>query len=244
MMQVFIYNDAHSLGRGAAKIVSEAVMANPSLKLGFPTGSTPIGMYAELVQLHQRGRLSFNSAWAFNLDEYVGLAATSSQSYNHFMASNLFNHVDLPLEHRFIPDGMAASPEDEANRYDTLLAEHGPLDLLILGIGTNGHIGFNEPGSAWDSPCRVVDLSEETITANARFFTEEGEQVPKQAITMGMAAILSAKRILLLAMGSSKAACIRGALQEPPTLELPASALQGHSNLTVLLDKEAAAMLR
>jgi len=242
-MQIHVFDDAATLGHEAALIVSAALQANPHLKLGLPTGSTPLGMYAELARLHREEGLSFAKALAFNLDEYVGLTPSSPQSYSFFMEDNLFRHIDLPAENRHIPTGISDDPEAEAARYDALLAANAPLDLLILGIGTNGHVGFNEPGSPWDSPCRVVALSEETIVANARFFTGEGETVPSQAITMGMAAILNAKQILLLATGSSKAQCIDAALKGEPTVEVPASALQNHPNLIVLLDKAAASLL-
>ena len=242
-MQMRFFDDAESLACAAAQIVSTVLRENPQAKLGLPTGSTPLGLYAELARLHAEENLSFAEATAFNLDEYVGLSATSPQSYQYFMEENLFKHIDLPLESRYIPSGTAEDPVAEAARYEALLAEHGPLDLLILGIGTNGHIGFNEPGSSWDSICRVVDLAEETISSNARFFTGEGETVPSKAITMGITNIMSAKKIILMAMGKSKAECIKAALSYEPTEAIPASVLQKHENLVVLLDDDAADLL-
>ena len=239
-MQVYVYDNYEALSIAAAKIVAEALKQNPALKLGFSTGSTPLGLYAELVRLHKSEGLSFSKAFGFNLDEYLGLPACDEQSYHFFMQEQLYRHIDIPPENSFIPDATAKDPTAEAARYEGLISAHGGIDLQILGVGTNGHIGFNEPGSPWDSPCRVADLAYDTLVANARFFDNDMEKVPKQAITMGIATILAAKRIIFMASGQAKAEIIGKILKGEQTLNIPATALQNHPDVALLLDKAAA----
>lgn len=207
--------------------------------LGLATGGTPVGMYQELVRRYQTGEISFRNVRTFNLDEYVGLPADHPQSYRSFMRTHLFDHVDVDAENTYIPDGMASDPEAEARRYDRLLTEYGPIDAQVLGIGTNGHIGFNEPGTPFESRTHVIELAQATRESNARFF-DSIDEVPRYAITVGIANILEAKAILLLARGANKAEALRRAFTEAPTPSVPASALQRHPNVTVIADREAA----
>ncbi|MCL2497911.1 MAG: glucosamine-6-phosphate deaminase [Symbiobacteriaceae bacterium] len=243
-MNLHIYENDTALARGAAGMVADALRSNPTLKLGLPTGSTPLGLYSQLIHLHHTEALSFAQASFFNLDEYVGLPRNHPQSFNTYMHRYLYNFVDANEERIYIPRGWAEDPAEATQEYATLLAQHQPLDLLVLGIGTNGHIGFCEPGTPWDKICCLVELLPETREANARHFAEESQEVPRLAITMGIAAMRQARQVMLLAMGSDKAEIIRQALQEPQTVDLPASALQFHTNFQVLLDQKAAALLQ
>jgi len=241
-MRIHIFNDPLELAAAAAHEVACAIRVQPLLRLGLPTGSTPIPLYAHLVQLHREEGLSFQQVTAFNLDEYLGLAPDDPNSYSYFMAEHLFRHIDIPLANTHIPHGLAADPHAEAARYDQLLQE--PLDILLLGINAlNGHIGFNEPGSPWDSPCRVVELTPETRESNAPHFPGGLAQTPTQAITMGIAAIMQSRRVFLMATGTGKAEIIQKALHGPQVLALPGSALQSHPQLEVYLDKAAASLL-
>lgn len=242
-MQIHIYKSYFQLSQAAAWIIATALRAKPAMKLGLATGSTPLGLYAELVRLHNQEHLSFAEASSFNLDEYVGLPADSSQSYRSYMQRLLFAHIDMPAERCFIPDSDAADPAAEAARYAAALRQVSPLDIQVLGIGLNGHIGFNEPGSAWDSRTRVLDLAESTREANARFFDGSIDSVPRRAITMGIADIMEARQVLLLARGADKAEIIAAALSGPRSEQVPASVLQEHNDLIVLLDEEASRSL-
>ncbi len=205
--------------------------------LGLATGSTPILLYRQLVEFHRQG-LSFRHVTTINLDEYVGLAADHPQSYRHFMDEHLFQHLDIPKDQTFVPDGMAADLDRECVRYDAILEAH-PIDLQILGIGHNGHIGFNEPNLSLKARTHVIDLTDDTIRANARFFADPAA-VPTRAITMGMQSILQAKAIILMAFGAEKAAIVKQALSGEVSTEVPASFLQMHPNVTFVLDNGAA----
>lgn len=209
--------------------------------LGLATGSTPVGLYRQLVDFHHQG-LSFAHATTINLDEYVGLAPDHPQSYHRFMFDHLFSHIDIPLNHTHMPNGMAENLSAECERYDAILDTH-PTDLQILGIGRNGHIGFNEPDLSLKTRTHVIDLTEDTIRANARFFTDAGH-VPTRAITMGIQSILRAKTIILLAFGRDKADSVERALSGEVSTEVPASFLQMHPDVTFVLDAEAASGLR
>ena len=192
--------------------------------------------------MHREEGLSFKSARTFNLDEYVGVGKDHPQSYARYMYERLFRHVDIDHSRTHIPDGLCADPQEAAARYEELLAAFGPVGAQVLGIGANGHIGFNEPGTPFDSRTHVVELTEETRRANARFFRSIDE-VPRLAITMGIANILEASSILLLAKGRAKREALRRAFTEPPTPEVPASALQAHRDVTLLVDREAGEVL-
>ena len=232
------------LGREAARMVANAVRRNPALRLGLATGSTMLAMYQELVRLHQRERLDFSKVITFNLDEYLGLSSNHPQSFHKFMQENFFAHVDVDPSNIHIPDGsIKGNYEQYCASYEEAIRNAGGIDLQILGIGRNGHVGFNEPTSSLGSRTRLKVLSKETIQDNRKFFASERE-IPQCAITMGIGTILESKRILLLATGSSKAAAIAKAIEGPLTASVTASALQLHSDVTFIIDREAGAELR
>lgn len=219
--------------------IAEVIRAKPTCVLGLATGSTPIPVYQELIRMHKEEGLSFSRVTTFNLDEYVGLPATHDQSYRYFMEQQLFNHIDIKPENIHFPNGMASNLDEECKRYEHDLRTHGPVDIWLLGIGNNGHIAFNEPGSPEDSRTRRVALTESTIQANARFFGNDPAKVPKYALSSGIATIMSAREIVLLATGSAKACAVHRALNESPSTAVPASLLQHHQNTTFFIDQEA-----
>ena len=210
-------------------------MDNGAKTLGLATGSTPVEFYNQIV----KSDLDFSDMTSVNLDEYVGLDGSDEQSYRYFMSKHLFN--EKPFKENFLPNGKAADLEAETKAYDQIIAEH-PIDFQILGIGQNGHIGFNEPGTSFEETTHVVDLQESTIKANARFFENE-EDVPRQAISMGIASIMAAKSIVLMAYGESKAEAIKGMVEGEITEDMPASILQKHADVVVIADEAAAALL-
>ena len=210
-------------------------MDNGAKTLGLATGSTPVEFYNQIV----KSDLDFSDMTSVNLDEYVGLDGSDEQSYRYFMSKHLFNQK--PFKENFLPNGKAADLEAETKAYDQIIAEH-PIDFQILGIGQNGHIGFNEPGTSFEETTHVVDLQESTIKANARFFENE-EDVPRQAISMGIASIMAAKSIVLMAYGESKAEAIKGMVEGEITEDMPASILQKHADVVVIADEAAAALL-
>ncbi|MCS4488284.1 glucosamine-6-phosphate deaminase [Streptococcus sciuri] len=233
-MHIVTVADAKEGGKKAFELLRDS-MKKGSRTLGLATGSTPLTFYQEIV----KSDLDFSQMISLNLDEYVGLSASHPQSYAYFMEEHLFKAK--PFKAHYLPNGLAEDLSAEAKRYDELLATH-PIDFQILGIGRNGHIGFNEPGTPFDETTHVVDLTESTIEANSRFF--DNEEVPKQAISMGIASIIAAKQIVLMAYGKDKAEAIRGLVEGKQTLELPASSLKGHPHLYLVLDKEAASLLK
>lgn len=237
-----LHSDEDFVQTGASLIVS-LLQSNPKAVLGLATGSSPVGMYTRLIELHRKGLVSFSKATSFNLDEYIGLPAEHPQSYRSFMNEHLFNHIDIEPGQTHIPNGNAADMEAECLAYDKMLDDYGPVDLQILGIGSNGHIGFNEPDANLSSRTHVVDLLEDTREANARFF-DTLEDVPRQAITMGIGGIMKARQILLLARGAGKAEAIRNAVEGPITTQCPASLLQSHPNVIVLVDEGAGKWLK
>jgi glucosamine-6-phosphate deaminase len=232
------------IARAAARIVANSVRRNPSIRLGLATGSTTIGMYRELVRLHREESLDFSRVITFNLDEYLGLPGTHPQSFRFFMREHFFGHVDIPENHIHIPDGSIKGDYDRyCAAYEQVIRDVGGIDLQILGIGRNGHIGFNEPTSSLGSRTRLKVLTRETIEDNRKFF-EPGEEIPQCAITMGIGTILEAKRILLLASGQAKAAPIAQAIEGPVTASCTASALQHHPDVTFLIDQAAGEQLQ
>lgn len=237
MIEYTVYPDYFTLSNEAAKRVIRQVRHSKSSVLGLATGSTPIGLYARLIDQYRRGKFSLANVTTFNLDEYVGIPNDHAQSYHVFMENHLFNHVDIPAAQRHFP-GVHNSDV----QYDQMIAQAGGMDLQILGIGTNGHIGFNEPGSSFESRTREVELAESTIQDNARFFDDPGD-VPRRASTMGISTILKARHILLLASGVSKAAAVAAALRNKPSVDVPASCLQLHHSVHVMLDPAAAVKL-
>ena len=225
----------------AAKRYVELLKHKPNAVLGFATGSTPLRLYQELIRLYEKGELTFRQAISFNLDEYVGLDAQNPQSYRYFMNQNLFEQIDIPLEQTFVPDGMHCSAETAAE-YDAKIQAAGGIDLQLLGVGRNGHIGFNEPGTSFDSATHRVQLSRSTRESNARFFRSL-EEVPTEAVSMGIKTVMNARGILLFAQGEEKAEVVQKAVYGPVTEDVPASILQLHPFVELFLDPEAAKLL-
>jgi glucosamine-6-phosphate deaminase len=242
-MNILKFNSDEDFVQTGANLIASLLQSNPKAVLGLATGSSPVGVYAKLVEMHQKGLVSFSKASSFNLDEYVGLPVDHPQSYRSFMNEQLFNHIDIDPGQTHIPNGNAADMEAECRAYDKMLEENGPVDLQILGIGSNGHIGFNEPDANLSSKTHVVDLLEDTLEANARFF-DSLDDVPRQAVTMGIGDILKARQILLLVRGAGKAEAIRNAVEGPITTQCPASLLQIHPNVIVLVDEGAGKWLK
>jgi glucosamine-6-phosphate deaminase len=241
-MRVLVLPDYRTLSRTAAELVIEAVRSRPVVTLGLPTGSTPLGMYAELAARYRDEHLDFSHIRTFNLDEYFGLPQLHPMSYHSYMWQHFFRHVNAAPPNIHIPDGSpGVDADEECERYERLLAQAGRIDLLVAGIGANAHIAFNEPGSHFDSRTRVVDLTPETIGNAQKHFGSES--APSRAITIGIANILESRRVLLLASGDAKAEAVRRALRQPVSEAVPASALQLHDDVTVLLDEAAAAGL-
>ncbi|SEJ13846.1 glucosamine-6-phosphate deaminase [Cyclobacterium xiamenense] len=240
-MQVQIFQNKEALHRAVAERIIAEVKQNPQSVLGLSTGSSPIDTYANLVRDHQTQGTDYSRVRTFNLDEYVGLAGSHPQSYRYFMNEHLFHHLNIPMENTYVPSGIG-DLEKECEAYENEIKRQGGIDLQLLGIGTNGHIGFNEPGTPLDSRTHVTRLLQETITANARFFSTV-EEVPTEAVTMGIQTIMEARQIVLLAYGSKKAATIRDAVRRPVTENVPASVLQHHPDVALYLDEEAAALL-
>jgi glucosamine-6-phosphate deaminase len=229
------------MSAAAAAMVSDKLRAKPEVTFLLPTGTTPLGMYERLVALHRERDLSFARATFFNLDEYLGLPPDHPASYHVYMEENFYDLVDADPERVHVPDGSAPDPEAECERYEAAIREAGGVDLGVLGIGRNGHIGFNEPGAPFDSRTRVVRLTESTRRVNAEDF--EGNRAPEKAITVGMATIFEAREVVLLASGANKASAVAEALEGEISDAVPASMLRRHQNSTFLLDQEAAAAL-
>ena len=237
-MKIIIDNE-ENIARRAARRYVELLREKPDAILGGATGSTPLGLYAELARLCKAGEISFARARSFNLDEYVGLDGSHDQSYRYFMNENLFKHIDIDLANTRVPAGINTAIAAE---YDREIEAAGGIDLQLLGIGVDGHIGFNEPGTPWDSVTHVVELTENTREVNSRFFASLDE-VPTHAVTMGIKTVMNARSIILMAIGKSKAEIVRAFIQGPVTTEVPASILQLHPAVEVYLDPEAAALL-
>ncbi len=237
-MKIYVSDDYKGMSRKAANIVSAQVILNPACVLGLATGSTPIGMYQQLIDWYNKGDLDFSQVKSVNLDEYVGLAPTHDQSYRYFMQHNLFDHVNIDPANTNVPNGLASDPEAECQRYNEVIRSMGGIDVQVLGMGHNGHIGFNEPGQAFELETHVVDLTERTIEANARFFASKDE-VPKRAITMGIKSIMQARQILVVVSGEDKAEIVKKAFFGPVVPQVPASILQMHPNVVLCGDKAA-----
>lgn len=242
-MKIYQEKDYDALSRRAANLISAEVIRKPDCVLGLATGSSPVGTYRQLSAWNQKGDFSFKDVRTVNLDEYLGLPPTHDQSYRYFMQENLFDKIDIPFEHTHVPDGMAADPEQECRRYDELVRSLGYADLQLLGLGRNGHIGFNEPGDCFRKETHVVELTQNTIEANARFFENEAA-VPKKAITMGIGCIMAARRVLLVASGANKAEAVYRTVCGPITPQCPASILQLHNDVVIVGDEEALSMVR
>lgn len=241
-MRVVIESDADAVSRRAARFVADLVRRKPDCVLGLATGSTPLGIYRELIRMHQEEGLNFSQVTSFNLDEYVGLDSSHDQSYRYFMEENLFRHINIDRSKTHVPDGLATDLGEYCEQYEEMIREAGGIDLQVLGIGRDGHIAFNEPGSSLGSRTRLKSLTGETITDNARFFASE-DKVPRLAITMGVGTILESHQCLLLALGSSKAQAVQGTIEGPVTAQVTASALQLHRDVIAVIDEEAGAWL-
>ena len=237
-MRIYREKDYDAMSRRAASIIAAQVLSKPDCVLGLATGSTPVGAYRQLVRWHKRGDLSFKEVRSVNLDEYYGLAPTHDQSYRYFMQDNLFDHVDIVPGNTNVPNGLAGDAAAECARYERVVAALGYADLQLLGLGRNGHIGFNEPCADFPVATHLVDLTESTIEANARFFASAGD-VPRQALTMGVGTIMRARKILLVVSGADKADAVAKTVQGPVTPEVPASILQLHPDVTVVGDEAA-----
>lgn len=237
-MNLIKVKDYEEMSQKSCKMFVEVLKNIDQPVFGLATGSTPIGMYERLVKLHKEGEISFKDVTTFNLDEYIGLPADHPQSYHYFMEDILFKHVDISSENTHLPNGVAEDLEQECKDFEKLIEEAGGIDLQILGIGENGHIAFNEPGSKFDGKTAIVDLAQATLEANSRFF-DSIEDVPTQAITMGIGTIMKADKIILLASGSSKAEAMKQVVNGPVTEDVPATILQRHPNVTIIADEEA-----
>lgn len=237
-MKVIKTKDYEDMSRKAANIIAAQVIMKPDCVLGLATGSTPVGTYAHLIEGYKNGDLDFSNVSSVNLDEYKGLPAENDQSYRYFMNDNLFNHVNIDKNRTYVPDGMEENSEIACNKHDAIIQELGGIDLQLLGLGLNGHIGFNEPAEEFPKGTHCVDLTQSTIEANSRFFSSIDE-VPTQAYTMGIQSIMMAKKILIIANGANKADIIAKAFLGPVTPEVPASILQMHPDVTLVADEAA-----
>ena len=241
-MNIIRAKDYQDMSRKAANIISAQIIMKPDCVLGLATGSTPVGTYRQLIEWYEKGDLDFSRVSTVNLDEYRGLAHTDPQSYYYFMQENLFDHVNIDKTATHVPDGTNPDAADACVKHEQIIKSLGGIDLQLLGLGNNGHIGFNEPGAAFEKETHLVDLAESTIRANARFFTSIDE-VPKQAYTMGIRTIMQAKKILVVVSGESKADIVSRAFFGPVTPEVPASILQMHPDFTLVGDEEALSLI-
>ena len=237
-MRIYKAKDYEEMSRKAAGIVSAQIIMKPECVLGLATGSTPVGLYKQLIEWYRNGDLDFSGVRTVNLDEYKGMSRENDQSYYYFMHQNLFDHVNIPAGNTHLPDGMEPDSEKECRRYEELIQSMGSVDLQLLGIGHNGHIGFNEPADAFDKLVHCVNLTQSTIEANKRFFAS-AEEVPRQAYTMGIQTIMRSKKILIIANGEGKADIVRDAFFGPITPMVPASVLQLHNDVTLVADEAA-----
>ena len=241
-MRIIRAKDYKDMSRKAANIISAQVLIKPDCVLGLATGSTPIGAYQQLIEWYQKGDLDFSEVTTVNLDEYKGLPRDNEQSYYYFMHENLFRHVNIDLNRTYLPDGMEPDSEKACGDYNRIIAQVGGIDLQLLGLGHNGHIGFNEPGSSFETETHCVDLTAQTIEANKRFF-DSIDEVPKQAYTMGIKTIMQAKKVLLVVSGKDKAEAVKNSFFGPVTPQVQASILQLHSDVTVVADEDALSLV-
>lgn len=241
-MKIYKAKDYKDMSRKAANIISAQMIMKPNCVLGLATGSTPIGTYDQLVEWYNKGDLDFSEVTTVNLDEYKGLPRTNDQSYYYFMHQHLFDRVNIDPERTNVPNGMEPDAEKECGRYEELIRSLGGVDLQLLGLGHNGHIGFNEPGEAFEKETHCVELTESTIEANKRFFAS-ADDVPKQAYTMGIKTIMQAKKILIVVNGENKADIVERAFFGPVKPEVPASILQLHNDVTLVGDEAALAKI-
>ena len=241
-MVIIRTKDYHDMSRKAANIISAQVILKPDCVLGLATGSSPIGTYQQLIRWYEKGDLDFSKVRTVNLDEYVGLDLSSDQSYVSFMRHNFFDHINIDFKNTNIPDGMEEDAAKECARYDEVIRKLGGVDLQLLGLGVNGHIGFNEPGRYFARGTHQVELTDITIQANKRFFPSE-KDVPRKAYTMGIYDIIQAKRVVMVASGRNKAEAVKKSFFGPITPQVPASILQFHKDFTLVADEEALSLV-
>ena len=241
-MRIYIGKNYDEMSRIAANVLSAQVMMKPDCVLGLATGSTPIGTYKVLIERCAQGDLDFSQVKSINLDEYVGLSGEHDQSYRYFMNNNLFNHINIDKANTNVPNGLAEDADAECERYNQVINTLGPIDIQVLGMGHNGHIGFNEPDDHFPLETHKVDLAQSTIDANARFFAS-ADEVPRQALTMGIKTIMQAKKVLVVVSGKDKAEIVKKAFTGPVTPQVPASILQMHSDVILVADEAAASLL-
>ena len=240
-MQIHVYQTPELAAEAAATLIASQIMSKPDTVLGLPTGSTPVLTYRELIRMNREGVVDFSRVTTFNLDEYVGLDGNHPQSYRYFMNDNLFNHVNIDKANTNVPSGIG-DVEENAQAYEAAIAKAGGIDLQFMGIGRNGHIGFNEPADAYPDCTSNIELTESTIDANKRFF-DSADEVPRKAISMGVGTIMRARKTLLIATGADKAEAVRTLVKGPISPKLPASALRMHANAVIVLDAAAASLL-
>ena len=242
-METIVKENYKELSKFAAQFIADYIRKKPNTVLGLATGSTPLGTYQELINLHKEKKVDFSNVVTFNLDEYIGLSQEHPQSYHYFMKDNFFKHINIKPENYHLPDGMAEDIPKSCREYEEFTKKCGGIDIQLLGIGANGHIAFNEPGSSLGSRTRVKTLSEKTIKDNSRFFSSINE-VPRYAITMGIGTIMESKILLLLASGNNKADAIAKTIEGPITSMVPATIVQLHPHATIVIDKEASLKLK
>ena len=242
-MRLIVTKNYEEMSKVAAKEMAEDIKRNPEIVLGLATGGTPVGMCKELIRMYNEGELDFSKVTSINLDEYVGLSGDHDQSYRYFMNTNLFDHINIDKNNTFVPNGLAENVEEECMAYDSRIQDMGGIDLQLLGLGANGHIGFNEPGEALSVGTHLTDLKESTIEANARFF-DSIDDVPRKAITMGLGGIMKAKKIMVIASGEGKAEVVKAMMSGKITTEIPATMLQMHRDVILIVDEDAAKLLK
>lgn len=242
IMQICKAKDYNDMSRKAANIISAQVIMKPDCVLGLATGSSPIGTYKQLIDWYNKGNLDFSKVTSVNLDEYKGLSGDNDQSYRYFMNHNFFDHINIVKERTFVPDGTEPDADKACSAYNKIIADVGGIDLQLLGLGHNGHIGFNEPADCFEKVTHCVDLTASTIEANKRFFESE-DDVPKQAYTMGIQNIMQARKIVVVVSGADKADILKKVVEGPITPDVPASILQLHPDVTIVADEAAASKL-
>lgn len=241
-MKLIVVNNYEELSKVAAKEFSKVIKEKENAVLGLATGGSPVGMYKELIRMYEQKELNFSKITTVNLDEYIGLNPEHNQSYRYFMNNNLFNHINIDKSNTFVPNGLAEDLEAQCKEYDQKIVELGGIDIQLLGVGNNGHIAFNEPNSELSSGTHIISLTDNTIEANARFF-DNIDDVPRKAITMGVGGIMKAKKIILIASGESKAEAIKGIFSGKITTANPATMLQMHRDVTIIVDEAAAKLI-
>ena len=242
-MIIYVGKDYQDVSRKAANIMSAQIIMKPNAVLGLATGSTPVGLYKQLIEWYNKGDLDFSQITSVNLDEYKGLSGDNDQSYRYFMNTNLFDHVNIDKNKTYVPNGLEEDSDKACADYNEIIRSVGGIDIQLLGIGGNGHIGFNEPSDHFEDETHCVDLTETTIQANKRFFASE-DDVPRQAYTMGIGTIMRSKKILLVVSGEEKAQALKDSIYGPVTPEVPGSILRFHPDVTIIADEAAMSLIK